>query len=143
MPDVDPRQMLNIQKDKRLDQFSRFLLPTKPDGVDDVYYNERKQMLGKELSVANLEWEHMLSFVRMFDCGEEFLLVGQEVTARYILNKMIMELKLSMSKDGMFITELLSNKIEYSQTQAVHEYTHLPEKKKLFGGSKKLPEGPR
>jgi len=139
MPEPDMQHMLSVQRDKRLDQFSRFLLPTKPEGLDDEYYNERKQMMGKELSVANLEWEHMRSFVRMFDCGEEFLLVNQEITARYILNKLIMELKLSMSKDGMFIDKLLSNRIEYSQTQNVHEYTHQPEKRGLFGGQKKPP----
>lgn len=136
MPDSDVIELLNRQEGKRLDQFSRFLLPTQPKGIDDVYYEERKQMTGKELSVANLEWEHMGSFVRMFDCGEEFLLYEQEITARYILNKLIAELKLSMSKDGMFIEQLLSKKIEYAQTQNVHEYTHTPEKRGLFGGKK-------
>ena len=135
--DDEVRNLFSMQEGKRLDQFSRFPLPTQPKGIYDVYYEERKQMTGKELSVANLEWEHMGSFVRMLDCAEEFLLYEQEITARFILNKLIAELKLSMSKEGMFIEQLLSKKIEYAQTQNVHEYTHAPEKRGIFGGKKK------
>lgn len=124
-----------------MDQFSRFLTPTQPKGYNE-FYDERKQLMGKELSVANLEKEDIECYEKMINVAQEMLIYGQDLMARTIMISMVSGLKLSMSLEGMFIENLLANKIEYAQTQTVHEYQHAPEKRGIFGGKKTQPGGP-
>ena len=118
---------------KRLTIADRFLQPTIPSG-NDVFYNLIKQTIGKELSVANLEREDMLSFLWQIGTAQVFLLYGQERLSRFLMNMLVSELKLTMSKDNEFAHLLFKDSLEYTQTQNVHEYVHQPQKRGLFGG---------
>ena len=118
---------------KRLTIADRFLQPTIPSG-NDVFYNLIKQTIGKELSVANLEREDMLSFLWQIGTAQVFLLYGQERLSRFLMNMLVSELKLTMSKDNEFAHLLFKDSLEYTQTQNVHENVHQPQKRGLFGG---------
>ena len=118
---------------KRLTIADRFLQPTIPSG-SDTFYNLIKQTIGKELSVANIEREDMLSYIWQIGTAQIFLLYGQERHARFIMNMLVSELKLSMSQNNEFAHLLFKDSMEYTQTQNVHEYTHQPKKRGLFGG---------
>jgi len=72
--------------------------------------------------------------MRMGYVAEVFTLKGQNKTAQIIMNWMLRELEGSRSIEGWFGEEIMSgNKMEYTQTQNVHEYQHKPEKKGFFG----------
>ena len=131
-PDDMPSHIKNPVSRERLDQFSRFLTHTTPRG-QDVYWDQRRQLLGKELSVANILRGDMPANLIMVRAIEEMLHHGQIGLARTLIMNMVGEFKMTMSFDGMFIEQLLSNKIEYAQTQNVHEYVHPAERRGLFG----------
>lgn len=113
----------------------RFLEPTIPMG-NEGFNNLIKQSIGKELSLANLQREDLKSFVEAFGTAQIMLIHGQDRLARFILTISISELKLSMSIDADFSHLLLREKLEYTQTQNVHEFVHEPARKKFFGGSR-------
>ena len=128
-PDMPDRRSFD---QKRLTVADKFLQPTIPKGNDE-YYNLIRQTIGKELSVANLQREDLPSYVKGVGCGQTFLIKGQEMRARFIMNLMISELKLSMSIDAEFAHLLFKDTLEYTQTQNVHEYVHQPSKKGFLG----------
>lgn len=134
MPDQMPT-FKGIDRE-RLDQYSRFLTPTLPEG-DDPWYNKIRQLIGKELSIANLEREDMISFIKAVDAAQVFLLAGQSVTGRKIMTGIISELKLTGSIDGKIIDNIFSNKMEYEQTQHVHEHLEPAPKKSRWPGGKR------
>ena len=121
-----------LSEKKRLDQYKNFLNPTLADHQDD-YYGPIRPLIGPELSVAYLEREDVLSYVRTEYATQEMFANGQDDLGLLLMTTMIAELKLSMSVDGKVVDNIFSNKMEYSQTQTLHEYQHLPEKKKTFG----------
>jgi hypothetical protein len=127
MPDIPTPQ--GIRKE-RLDQYSRFLGPTLPKG-DDEWYNKIRQLMGKELSLAKLDKEDILSYLNSIQTAQVFLLHGQEVMGRRIMVDIVSELKLTGSIEGTIIENIFSNRIEYEQTQHVHEHLE-PQPKKSF-----------
>lgn len=134
---ADPEKMYkpSIEK-KRLDQYKNFLDPTLAD--DQVeYYGPIRPLIGPELSVANLEREDILSYLRQEYTIQELFANGQDDLGLLMMTTMTAELKLSMSKDGMVVENIFSNKMEYSQTQTLHEYQHPAEKKRRFFGRDK------
>ena len=124
----------NLEK-KRLDQYKNFLDPTLADDQED-YYGPIRPLIGPELSVANLEREDILSYLKTEYTTQEMFANGQDDLGLLLMTTMIAELKLSMSKEGLVVENIFSNKMEYSQTQTLHEYQHLPDKKKRFLGRK-------
>ena len=118
---------------QRLDQFSRFVNPTISKGNEE-YANRIRPTIGKELSTSFIQREDMSGLMRMGYVAEVFTLKGQNKTAQIIMNWMLRELEGSRSIEGWFGEEIMSgNKMEYTQTQNVHEYQHKPEKKGFFG----------
>ena len=116
-----------------IDQFSRFLEPTIPKGQEQ-YYNERKPLISKELSVGNIERTDMPAFFDMEDAILELLEEGQIGLARFLMTRFQSELKLTMSFDAKFMEYIASNKFEYTQRQDIHEHVEHPKKKGWFGG---------
>jgi len=117
----------NIQK-KRLDQYKRFLDPTLADHQTE-YYGPIRPLIGPELSVANLEREDNISYLRIINSVQEMFANGQDDLALLQMTTMTAELKLSMSHAGLVVGNIFSNKMEYTQTQTLHEYQHQPERK--------------
>jgi len=135
MLDDEQKRMFeeNIQR-KRLDQYKRFLDPTLADDQLD-YYGPIRPVIGPELSVANLEREDIFSFILQVKTAQEMFANGQDDLGLLVMTTMTAELKLSMSKEGLVVGNIFSNKMEYTQTQTLHEYQHPAERKRgLFGG---------
>ena len=126
--------MMDLPDTRRsIDQYSRFLEPTIPKGQEN-YYNPRKPLISKELSIGNIERTDMVGNLDMYDAILEFLEEGQIGAARFLMTRFQGELKLSMSFDGLFMEYIGTSKFEYKQTQDITE--HLPQQKKhgLLGG---------
>lgn len=125
------------EEDKRLDQFKRFFKPTLADNQEE-FYGPIRPIIGSELSVANVEKEDMLSFIKMGYGIQEMFANGQDDLGLMLMTSMTGELKLSMSKDGLVVENIFSNKMEYTTTENVHQYQHMQERKKgLLGGGNK------
>jgi len=137
--DPEKASSLAYQK-KRLDQYKNFLNPTLADDQDD-YYGPIRPLIGPELSVAVLEKEDILSYLLQVKTAQEMFANGQDDLGLLIMTTMTSELKLSMSRDGLVVDNIFSNKIEYSQSQTLHEYQHNAEQKRgLFGGRSPPPQ---
>ena len=119
-----------------IDQYSRFLEPTIPRGQSE-YYNERKPLISKELSVGNIEREDMISYLDMEQAILEFLEEGQIGLARFLMTTFQSELKLSMSFGGRFMEQITTSKFEYTQKQDIHEHVEPVPRKGLIFGRKK------
>ncbi len=132
---TNPTELLKRGIDKkRLDQYKNFLDPTLADDQDD-FYGPIRPLIGPELSVANIEREDILSFLKMENCIQELFANGQDDLGLMMMTTFTAELKLTMSKEGLVVENIFSNKLEYTQTQTLHEYQHPIEKQKkgLFG----------
>ena len=128
--------MPNVGYDKKtIDQFSKFLEPTIPKGQEE-YFNERKPLISKELSVGNIERADMVGNLDMFDAILEFLEEGQIGLARFFMTRFQGDFKMSMSFEGKFLEHISSNKMEYTQRQDIHEHIERPKKTGIFGGIK-------
>lgn len=125
---------LDLSK-QSIDQYSRFLEPTIPKGQLD-YYNDRKPLISKELSVGNIERTDMVSYLDMEDAILEFLEEGQIGCARFLMTRFQSELKLSMSFDANFMKQITTSKFEYTQKQDIHEHMETPKKMGIFGGKR-------
>jgi hypothetical protein len=113
---------------QNIDQYSRFLKPTIPEGqLKD--YNPLMPTVGKELSTGNIFREDILGHIMMLRNIHILLSYGQ--LGLYKISMMIFqgELKLTMSIDGKFMEQIATNKFEYSQEQHVYEH-QLPEEKR-------------
>ena len=117
------------EQTKRLDQYKIFLDPTIAKNQDD-FYAPILPLIGPELSVANIEREDIMSYLRMIYCVQEMFANGQDDLALMMETTFTSELKLSMSQEGLVVSNIFSNKMEYSQTQEVHSYEHPAERKK-------------
>lgn len=118
-----------------IDQYSRFLEPTIPKGQLD-YYNDRKPLISKELSVGNIERSDMPGYFDIEDAILEFLEEGQIGAARFLMTRWQTELKLTMSFDARFMEQITTSKFEYSQKQDIHEHIEPVKRKGLLGGLK-------
>ena len=115
---------------QNIDQYSRFLKATIPDGQLD-YYNPVMPLVGKELSVGNIYREDMLGYLPMVTCIQKLLSYGQIGLHRRYMVGFQAELKLTMSFDGKFMEQIASNKFEYTQEQHLYEHgLEEPKKKK-------------
>ena len=130
---VDPLTTpTSIATKQSIDQFSRFLEPTLPPGQLD-YYGPRKPLVGKELSVGNIEREDMISYLDTEQAILEFLEEGQIGLARFMMTTFQSELKLSMSFEGKFMEYISTNKFEYVQKQDITEHVEAQKKRGILG----------
>jgi len=120
-----------ISNKQSIDQYSRFLQPTIPKGQLE-YYNPRMPLIGKELSIGNIQREDMISYLSTEEAILEFLEEGQLGLARFMMTLFQSELKLSMSFDGLFMEFISTSKFEYKQSQELTENVNVPQKKKGF-----------
>jgi hypothetical protein len=131
---IEPSEEIprTIQK-KRLDQYKSFFMPTLAEDQDEFYALLRPS-LGYELSTAYIDKEDMPSYILQVRTAQEMLDNGQIGLVLYIQTTMTSELKLTDSIDGRVVDNIFSNKMEYTQTQTLHEYQHqIPRKKGFFG----------
>ena len=132
----DPERMTTPRYVKQeIDQYRSFLKPTLADDQDD-FYGPIRPIIGPELSVAYLDKEDIGSYIITITCIQELFANGLDDLGMEAMTGMTAELKLSMSIGARVLDSIFSNKIEYLQTQNVHEYSHRPEKKGLFGGGR-------
>jgi len=122
----------DVSRKQSIDQYSRFLAPTIPRGQLD-YYNPRMPLVGKEVSIGNIEREDMISYLSTEEAILEFLEEGQLGVARFMMTTFQSELKLSMSFEGRFMEYVSTNKFEYSQKQDITEHVEMPKRKGFFG----------
>ena len=118
-----------------IDQYSKFLEPTMPKGQEE-YYNSRKPLISKELSVGNIERTDMIGNFDMEDAIMDFMDEGQIGIARFLMTRFQSEFKMTMSFEGRFMEQITTNKFEYSQKQDIHEYIEPVPRKSMFGGKK-------
>jgi hypothetical protein len=120
---------------QNIDQYSRFLKPTIPEGQLG-YYNPVMPLVGKELSIGNIYREDMLGHLPMVTTIQKLLNYGQIGLHRRFMIGFQAELKLTMSFDGKFMEQIAANKFEYTQEQHVYEHgLDEPRRKRgLFGG---------
>ena len=118
-----------------IDQYSKFLEPTMPKGQEE-YYNSRKPLISKELSVGNIERTDMIGNFDMEDAIMDFMDEGQIGIARFLMTRFQSEFKMTMSFEGRFMEQITTNKFEYSQKQDIHEYIEPVPRKSMFGGRK-------
>jgi len=131
MPEMPPQ----INTKQSIDQYSKFLEPTMPKGQEE-YYNSRKPLIGKELSVGNIERADMIGNFDMEDAIMDFMDEGQIGIARFLMTRFQSEFKMSMSFDGRFMDQITTNKFEYTQHQDIHEHIEPVRRKGMFGGKK-------
>jgi len=132
MTGLDDLKEGRVAVKQNIDQYSRFLKPTIPDGQLG-YYNPRLPLVSKETSIGNILREDMLGHIPMIH-GILFLMdAGQIGLARFFMTTFQSELKLTMSFDGKFLEQIASNKFEYSQEQHVYEHQLPPEQQKKQG----------
>lgn len=117
---------------ERINQYTRILSGTIPKGEDD-WYNKMRQLLGKELSLANLEKEDISSYLRRIQTAQTLVLHGYEIRGRRIMLELISELKLTGSVGGLILEHIFSNRVQYEQTQHIHEHSEQPQKRGLLG----------
>jgi len=115
----------------RFNNISLFLKATQPDGYD-AYYNPRKPLLGKELSVGSIDKTDMLANDMMSWTILELFYEGQIDAAWDLMTWYQNDWKASMSIDGKLLESLTSQEYKYSQTQTLHEFQHPPKKRGLF-----------
>lgn len=132
---MDERQPTRSMDPKRLTNVERFLEATLPKGRDE-WYNKIRPLMGKELSLGILDKTDVGSYILEVQSARMFLLHGQEITGRGIMTDMIAELKLSASIDGIMLDAVFREKIEYEQTQHIHEHTE-PTPRRSFLGKKR------
>lgn len=115
---------------KRLDQYKNFFDATTADEQDE-YYGPIRPLIGSETSSSNIEErEDLPSFIKIATAVQEMFANGQDDLALQLQTTYTVELQLTRSIGGHVLEHIFSNKMEYSQTQNVHEYMHPPEKKK-------------
>ena len=124
------------QDEKRFTTIERFLDSTKPKKADD-WFDQIRPLWGKELSLGILDKSDIMSYLLTIETALTFLSYNIEKTGRKIMVKLISELKLSGSIDGTMIENIFREKIQYEQTQHVHEHTEQQPRRGLLGGRRK------
>lgn len=122
---VGPRK----QGDKRFSTMERFLEATRPK-QEDAWLDKIRPLCGKELSLGILEKTDIMSYLLTIETAMTFLSYNIEKTGRKMMVKLVSELKLSGSIEGTMIDAIFKEKIEYEQTQNIHEHTTPAPKKK-------------
>jgi len=120
------------QGDKRLSTMERFLEATRPKKADE-WLDKIRPLCGKELSLGILDKTDIWSYMLTIETAMTFLSYNIEKTGRKIMVKLISELKLSGSIDGTMIDNVFREKIQYEQTQHVHEHSEPPPRRSFFG----------
>lgn len=128
-----PGQQIPAAMEDRFNNISLFLKATQPDGYES-YYNPRKPLLGKELSVGSIDKTDMLAHNLMVWNILELFCEGQIDYAWDRMTWFQSDWKASMSIEGKLLDSLTSQEYKYSQTQTLHEFQHPPKKRGLFGG---------
>jgi|GEM_PF-7046686 len=123
------------QDQKRFTTIERFLDSTKPKKADE-WFDQIRPLWGKELSLGILDKTDIMSYLLTIETAMTFLSYNIEKTGRKIMVKLIAELKLSGSIDGTMIENIFREKIQYEQTQHVHEHTEHQQRRGIFGGKK-------
>ena len=121
---------------RRFSTVERFLDPTKPKQQDD-WFDSIRPLWGKELSLGILDKNDIMSYLLTIETAMTFLSYNIERTGRKIMVKLIAELKLSGSIDGAMIENIFRERIQYEQTQHVHEHSDPAPRRGFFGGRKK------
>ena len=129
---MDQMPQPSMDREKRLTHTERFLEPTVPKGRDE-WYDKIKPLMGKELSLGILDKTDVGSNLITVQCARMFIRYGQEITGRGIMTDLIAEMKLSGSIDGTMLDAIFKEKIQYEQTQHVHEHTEPAPKRGVFG----------
>jgi len=124
------------QSRKRLSTMERFLEVTKPKKADE-WLDKIRPLCGKELSMGILDKSDIWSYVITIETAMKFLSYNVERTGRKIMVKFTSELKLSGSIDGTMIDNIFREKIQYEQTQNIHEHSQPPPKRGILGRRKK------
>jgi len=128
----DMRTLQDFQQSKRIDQYKRFFTPTLADEQDD-YYSQIRPLLGVELSTAFLDKEDIKSYYLTVKMVLELANNGLIELLMDTQSTMTSELKLTQSVEARVLDHIFSNRIEYSQTQTVHEHQHpVVQKRGLF-----------
>ena len=123
------------QDEKRFTTIERFLDSTKPKKADD-WFDQIRPLWGKELSLGILDKSDIMSYLLTIETALTFLSYNIEKTGRKIMVKLISELKLSGSIDGTMIENIFREKIQYEQTQHVHEHTEPQPRRGMLGRRK-------
>ena len=129
------QQVPKFNLSERLSNIELLLRATEPKEMDD-YYNPRRPLLGKELSIGLLEKSDMKANFHMCWFIEELFLHAQFDAAFDFMPLCQNDIKARMSIGGELLRSLVSPEVRYKQEQTLHEYTHTPEKKGFFGGSR-------
>ena len=119
----------------RFSTIERFLESTKPKKAD-AWFDQIRPLWGKELSLGILDKTDIMSYLLTIETAMNMLSYGIEKTGRKIMVKMISELKLSGSIDGTMIENIFREKIQYEQTQHVHEHTEPQPRRGILGRRK-------
>jgi len=130
--------MPKINLAERLHTIEMLLKATQPQGYLD-YYNPRLPLLGKELSIGAIDKTDMLANDIMCWTILEFFFHAQFDAAFDLMTWYQNDWKASMSIGGELLRNLTSPEYRYTQTQELHEYQHLPEKRGILGGRKTPP----
>jgi len=123
------------QDEKRFSTIERFLDSTKPKHADD-WFDKIRPLWGKELSLGIFDKTDILSYILTVDVALNFLSYNIERTGRKIMVKLIAEIKCTGSIDGTMIENIFREKIQYEQTQHVHEHSE-PQQRRGFLGRRK------
>ena len=139
MIDTDDRQRLaNFSSKREIDSYKQFLKPTIADNQEE-YYGPIRPTIGPELSVSNIDKSDIVAYRYTILFIYEALGGGFDLLAMEEMSYFTADLKLNMSVEGTVLKYIFSNIIEYKQTQNIHEYPNIPQKKGLFGGAPKQP----
>ena len=123
------------QDEKRFSSIERFLDSTKPKHADE-WFDTIRPLYGKELSMGILDKPDIMSYLLTIETAMNLLSYNIERTGRKIMVKLIAELKLSGSIEGTMIENIFREKIQYEQTQHVHEHTEPAPKRGILGRRK-------
>lgn len=120
---------------ERLTNVERFLDSTKPVKAD-AWFDEIRPLWGKELSMGILDKNDIWSYLLTIDVAMSLLSHNIERTGRKVMVKFISELKLSGSINGTMIDNIFREKIQYEQTQNIHEHSQQQPKRGILGRRK-------
>ena len=113
----------------KLDNVSLFLEPTRIEGQYD-YDNQRRPLVGKELSVAVITRDDIEGNMESVYTALEMLDEGQMSLGFFIMKVMQSEFKMSMSIDGEFMKNITKTEMSHTYTQHVYSHDGKPPAKK-------------
>lgn len=121
--------------ERRYSTIERFLDSTKPKKADE-WFDQIRPLWGKELSLGIFDKPDILSYLLAIDVALNFLSYNIERTGRKIMVKFIAEIKCTGSIEGTMIENIFREKIQYEQTQHVHEHSEPQQRRGILGRRK-------